>query len=87
MGVFDDNPFVVRTPGAPAPGSPRPEGGIARGSFWTLYAEERGHTLEYVSGELEGRARRLSISDAEAGALKTGDDAAAMAVLTAHGVG
>ncbi len=85
MGVFDDNPFVKVVKGHAAADTAPKAGEIARGSYWSLLQEGSGFVLEYVSGSLEGKEKRLPVTDQEAARLRSGDDAVAEQVIVAHG--
>ena len=88
MGIFDDNPFVTLGPrriSGENPAPPTPDE-VAQGKWWGLYFRGGVHVLEYMSGELYGRAREVTIDAAEAEALKaSGDDATATRIIVAHG--
>lgn len=89
MGLFDDNPYVTVTPGSAPAGVSAPKAGeLAHGSFWTLVDGPEGPVIDYVSGEIAGRRRRLSLSAADAQRLqRSPDDATATAILIEHGQG
>lgn len=38
-------------------------GCILKGDSWQVFLTEKGYVLEYISGELAGRLKSLSISD------------------------
>ena len=86
-GYFDDVPFVRTTAGTYPDPAPRQPGTVAEGGFWSVVRRGEAYVLDYVSGELAGRARQVVISEEEAHRLESGDDEAAMAVINAHGGG
>ena len=89
VGLFDDNRYITVTPGPTPSGVDVPRAGeVAHGSFWTLVDGPEGPVIDYVSGEIAGRRRRLSLSAADAQRLqRSPDDATATAILIEHGRG
>jgi hypothetical protein len=69
--------------GGPASAIKQP-GEVARGDSWHVVADDGGFVLHYLSGELAGRSKTLSITSAEVAALQSGE-ADIDAVLIAHG--
>jgi hypothetical protein len=82
---FDDVPGVTARPGV-YPASPEPQPGtVASGSFWTLFERDGGFVVEYISGEISGRARAVHVSLEDAETLKTAGDDAAASIINANG--
>lgn len=86
-GLFDGLDFVQVKPGSyPAETHTEP-GTIVKGDFWSVLLRGDRYVLDYISGEIGGRARQLEISEAEARTLSVGDNQAAIAIINAHGGG
>ena len=72
--------------GRNSPAPPRP-GELARGSSWALLQRDGGYVLHFMSGAVGGLSKDISLSEAEAEAIRAGGDAAAEQVIAIHGGG
>ena len=80
---MNDDYFTIH----PAPKfepTPLAPGELFRGDSWSVYLEEQTYILGYVSGELAGRFKRITISPREAQQLMAGE-ITCESVLIGHG--
>lgn len=87
---MDDNPYFTlgakvdpsQTPFVPTPLHPNE---LFRGEWWSIYLEGGAYILDFMSGELSGRTRRVTVAREDAEALMRGD-AKAEDVLRKYGI-
>ena len=73
---MDDNPYFTLGPEidpsqfVPTPLEPNE---LFRGEWWSIYLEGGAYILDFMSGELSGRNRRVTVTRDEAEVLMSGD--------------
>ncbi len=83
---MDDNPFYTIKSAPPFVPSPLEPNELFRGPYWSVYLKDETYVLGYISGELTGRYKRLSISKTEAEQLMA-SEISCESVLLAHDAG
>jgi hypothetical protein len=67
-----DNPYFKIVPAVPfVPHAPAADE-ILHGDFWSLHLRDGAYYLEYVSGELAGRAKSLQVTKADFESIRDG---------------
>lgn len=83
---MEDNPYFQIVPPEPFVPSPLAPNELHRGDWWSVFLENEGTVLEWISGEFQGRLKRIVISKDEAQRL-IADEVSADEVLRAHNTG
>ena len=81
----DDSYFTIQPAPKFAP-TPLAPNELFRGDYWSIFLENKAYVLGFVSGELAGRFKRISISEAEARQLMAGE-VTCESVLIRHDAG
>lgn len=83
---FNKDPLYTTLPMPEWKSTPLLPNELHRGDWWSVFREGEGYALEWVSGELAGRLKRIPIESEEARRLVAGE-ITPDEVLRAHGTG
>lgn len=82
----DNNPYFSIHPAPRFEPSPLADNELFRGEYWSVYLENQTYVLGFISGELAGRFKRITISQDEAEQLMA-SEVTCEQILLAHDAG